>query len=557
MLQRSSIEKLVPILKKNARRALRMKVPGFPSPYYCSFLLKDIHTFETSAGSGSIYKKKSDRTRHVYCDLRVGSYRYDQITEGGLGDNSEEIESFNYTTAPIDDSCYDGLNVALWRLSETKYREAVSDYNHKEALRVSLVDQNSSFNSYIQFKSTKSARYETPERVDEGRWAKFCKEISSWIAELPYIFDNSVEFETQQQTSVLVSTEGSVIVQNRQIFTLSASIRNLNKDGSQISQDIVINTAAQKELPNIRRFKKMILEKYENLLKLTKAEKIHSFSGPVLLYPKPAGLLFHEAIGHRLEGSRLLSNGEGQTFKGQIGKRILNVDLTIRDNPKLKSFNGTRCIGAYDFDDEGAPGQNVLLIENGILKNFLSTRAALSKKGFVPNGHARNKTFERPVSRMAVFSIEGRQTYSMDQLKEMLIREIRRQKKPFGMIVYETMGGETETSSYDFQAFYGEVAYATLLFPDGKEIVIRGVNFVGTPLQALNNIMAVGKEIEIENHYCGAESGFIPVTTISPAVLLKSLELQAKDEELVTQHILPKPKKSRRKSRKRRRAKSR
>lgn len=551
MLPKSAIEKLVPILRKNAKRALRMRVPGFPAPYFCSFLLRDTNTFETSAGSGSTYKKRSDRTRDVYCDLRVGSYRYDQTTEGGIQDNSEETESFDYVSVPIDDASYDGLHVALWRLSECKYREAVSDFNHKEALRVSLVDQNSSCASFIQLKPARYYKHEAPESVDETRWSNYCKLISQWISGLPHIFDNSVEFEANQETSLFVSTESSVIVQHRQIFTLSAEIRNLNKDGSQISQDVVINVATQRELPNIRQLKSLILEKYEKLLELTKAEKIHSFSGPILLYPKPAGLLFHEAIGHRLEGSRLLSSGEGQTFKGQIGKRILNVDLTIRDNPKMKSFRGTRCVGAYDFDDEGASGQNVLLIENGILKNFLSTRAALTKKGFVPNGHARNGKFERPISRMSVFSIEGRQTFSMDQLKEMLIREIRRQKKPFGLIVYDTMGGETETSSYDFQAFYGEVSYATLLFPDGKEVVVRGVNFVGTPLQALNNIIAVGRELEIENHFCGAESGFIPVTTISPGILLKSLELQAKDEELVTQHILPKPKRSDRKRPKR------
>jgi hypothetical protein len=148
---------------------------------------------------------------------------------------------------------------------------------------------------------------------------------------------------------------------------------------------------------------------------------------------------------------------------------------------------------------------------------------------------------------MAVFSVEGKYTYTHEQLKEMLIREIKRQKKPYGIIIYETVGGETDTSSYDFQAFYGEIAYATLIFQDGHEVVVRGVNFVGTPLQALHNIMAIGSTQEIENHYCGAESGFLPVTTISPAILLKSLELQAKEEELLTQHILPKPKKYRRK----------
>lgn len=545
MLQRGAVQKIIPILKKNARRALKMRVPGFPNPYYCSFLLKDIHSFSTSSGSGSVYKRSYDEQRIVFNDLRVGTYRYDQVTDGGLADNSVEAESYNYTKVPIDDSNYDGLSLALWRLSETKYREAVSDFNHKNALRLSLVDQNSDLHSFVPLKPHRKIRYETPEKVDGRRWESFCKGVSGWLSSLPGVFDSTVDFESEQITSIFVSSEGATIVQHKQVFTLSAEIRHLHKDGSQLSQDIVVNVASQKELPTLRQFKKLLLEKHDKLQSLIKAEKIHSFSGPVLLYPKPAGLLFHEAIGHRLEGCRLLSNGEGQTFKGQIGKRILPVDITIKDNPRLFKFNGIKCTGAYEYDDEGSPGQNTVLIEKGVLKNFLSTRSALQKKNFIPNGHARNHGFERPISRMAVFSIEGGRTYSDQQLREMMIREIQKQKKPFGLIVYETSGGETDTSSYNFQAFSGEIAYATILFPDGKEVIIRGVNFVSTPLQALSNVLAIGRDQEVENHFCGAESGFIPVTTISPSILLKSLELQAKDEALVTQHILPKPKRSR------------
>jgi predicted Zn-dependent protease len=213
----------------------------------------------------------------------------------------------------------------------------------------------------------------------------------------------------------------------------------------------------------------------------------------------------------------------------------------MRDDPRIEKYHGKSCIGSYDYDDEGVPAGKAELLSEGKLKGFLTTRAAISRKNFEPNGHARNKKFQRAISRMAVTVVEGDEPVPMEKLRSMLLAEIRRQRKPFGMIVYETSGGETETTRYDFQAFGGEIAYATLVYPNGKEVCVRGVNFVGTPLQALNNIMAVGDELELDNGYCGAESGFIPVSTITPAVLLSNLELQAKDEELVTQYILPKP----------------
>lgn len=542
MLQRPAIERIIPILKKGARRALRMRVKGFPKPYYCSFLLRDINWFNTWASAGSTYRRRDDRTRNVYCDLRVSGYRYDQTTHGGLTDNDEERESVAHVTAPIDDRVYDGLKFALWRLSESKFREALADYSQKEAARISTLDPNRKYFSFAKMRPSVSLTYNRSERIDEEKWARFCKVTSQWMSELPHVSASWVEFDVTQQTNIFVNTENSLIVQHKQLYMLCATLRKLTKEGSKIEQELVINCATNKELPDLRTFKKLVMQKYQRLLKLMRAKTIHSFSGPVLLYPGPAGLLFHEAIGHRLEGNRLLSVGEGQTFKGQIGKRILNIPLSMKDNPKLKVFNGKRCIGAYDFDDEGSPARSANLVEEGILKGFLTTRASISRRNFVSSGHARSKKYQRPISRMAVTIIEGQNVKTLPEMKALLIQEINEQKKPFGMIVYETSGGETDTTSYDFQAFAGDISLASLIYPDGKEVCVRGVDFVGTPLQALNNIIAVGKEKELDNSFCGAESGLIPVSTISPAILLSNLELQAKDEELVTQYILPRPK---------------
>ncbi|MGI6681093.1 MAG: TldD/PmbA family protein [Bdellovibrionota bacterium] len=541
MLKKSQIDKIIPILKEESKRALTMKIKGFPKPYYCSFLLRDTNWFNTWASSGSLYKRKSDKSRDVYCDIRVGSYRYDQVSDGGLMDNDKEEHSYDNISMPIDDKDYQGLQIAIWKLMEEKFKEALSDYNLKEAARVLTVDTTREFNSFYKLPSKEHIKYSRAEKIDEKYWINFCKKASKWVSSLSDLTSSYVDFDTNQETKVFVSTEDRVIVEHCQTYSLLVGLIKLTKEGVQLSQELVINTGSQKELPSFEDLKELVLEKHSKLMKLSKAKKIHSFSGPVLLSAKSAGVLFHEAIGHRLEGSRLLATGEGQTFKGQIGKKILDMPITIHDNPKLKYFNGKACIGAYDFDDEGTQAKDAVLIENGVLKDFLSTRGAFKKTDFVPNGHARNKKHQRPISRMAVTLVEAKEGFSFDELKKKLIEEIKRQKKKFGMIVYETSGGETDTSSYDFQAFAGEISYATLIYANGKEETVRGVDFVGTPLQALNNIIAVGNTLHLDNSYCGAESGYVPVTTISPAILLKNLELQTKEEELITQYILKRP----------------
>lgn len=545
LLKSSTIEKIIPVLRDAAKRALELKLKGFPTPYYCSFLLRDIHTFECSGSHGSIYRANPDRTRDVYCDIRVGSYKYDQTSEGGLKDNDEEQDSVFHVSAPVDDLSYDGLRVTLWKLSELKFKEALDDFTKKESKRIRTVDPTTEFHTFTELPGKRYIEKERPSTIDEAYITKLCRDASNWLGQLEELESGWVDCDAFCETRVFVSTENRTLVQHSSVYSLNATLRTRTSDGAHVEQTLTVNCGSLDELPGIRTLKTLLKEKYERLLELKRARKIHAFSGPVLLAPVPAGLLFHEAIGHRLEGSRLLSRGEGQTFKGQVGKKVLPYPLTIRDDPTLSTFYGKRCIGSYRFDDEGAEAENAILIEKGELRSFLTTRAALGKRGHKSNGHARNKRFQRPVSRMAVTIVEAADGVSFKELKKRLIEEVVRQGKPFGLIVYDTCGGETETSSYDFQAFFGEISYATLVYPDGREECIRGVNFVGTPLQALHNIIAAGNVQEVDNGFCGAESGFIPVTTISPSILIGHLELQSKEEELTTPYLLPKPKMAR------------
>jgi hypothetical protein len=112
---------------------------------------------------------------------------------------------------------------------------------------------------------------------------------------------------------------------------------------------------------------------------------------------------------------------------------------------------------------------------------------------------------------------------------------------PFGIMVLDGEGGETATDTYDFQAFMGQIALAVQVWPDGRQNLVRGVNFVGTPLSALRDVIAAGNRPVCENAFCGAESGLVPVSTTCPALLLRNLELQASDQRKFAQYVLPMP----------------
>ena len=221
------------------------------------------------------------------------------------------------------------------------------------------------------------------------------------------------------------------------------------------------------------------------------------------------------------------ADAEGKTFKGQIGRPVLPPFITIVDDPTLGVLGGKSLNGFYRYDDEGIPAQRVPLVEAGVLRNFLLSRHPVD--GFLhSNGHGRAQANRRPVARMANLIASSTKQVSDAELKDMLIAEAKRQGKPYGLIIRDIQGGNTNTSSFGYQAFKGipRLVYRVDV-RDGKESLVRGVEVVGTPLSAISKIVATGKTQGVFNGFCGAESGNVPVSTVAPATLLREIRAAA------------------------------
>lgn len=186
-------------------------------------------------------------------------------------------------------------------------------------------------------------------------------------------------------------------------------------------------------------------------------------------------------------------------------------------------------------------GQRVALVEAGVLKAYLLSRQPV--EGFLrSNGHGRSEGNRKPVARMANLLVQSKKQVSNVELKRMLMSEARRQQKPYGLIIRDITGGNTNTSSYGYQAFKGvpRMVYRVDV-NTGAETLVRGVEIVGTPLSSMNRVLATGATLGVFNGFCGAESGNVPVSTIAPATLLQEIELQRVTEGKDRPPILQSP----------------
>ncbi len=531
---------IVETAREEIDRAMKaLKGKRKPPLFHLSHLVRDEERVRIEAQFGAKTQERIDHRRCCFTDVRVGSPARDQVVEGGLDDNSIEDESYRYLDIPIG-SDVDALRHALWLLTDARTREAEDAWLNKRAHEITYLDPYRHLEAYQRLDPKQDLRFSRLPVIDLDHWRRYVVRASAVPKEHPLIKTSVVDLRVVDQTRIYVSAEGVEKIDRISLWSLECTIWLLSAKGDGLPWSITRLVRDPAELPSARAFHKEIRDSIALLENLSEAPVVRSYSGPVLLEPVPAGLLIHEALGHRLEGNRLLSPGEGQTFRDSVGQTVFPEFLSLRDDPRLDEYEGRSLVGHYRFDDEGVDAQDARLIEDGTLQGFLTSRIP-TEKNHRSNGHGRACRHERPISRMGVTILESSAALSETELRARLIEEVVAQGLPYGIRILEASGGETTTEAYDFQAFLGEINLASRVYPDGREELIRGVNFVGTPLNAVRSIIASGDRREVDNAWCGAESGYVPVSTITPALLVRHLELQSKSETPYTQYTYPIP----------------
>ncbi|HIO65981.1 MAG TPA: hypothetical protein EYN40_04730 [Planctomycetes bacterium] len=544
-MNRSTALRLARIATAEARRATKgLRKPGFPRLYYLSYLIRDLDLYEVEARYGSIYRDERYQNRNCLADARVGNYRRDQVTDGGLFDNSKDDESHGYVDLPISNRS-EPLKIGLWRLTDAKYREAEEAYMRKCAHELTYLDTSDHLGAWQKCPTIDDRGRADLPPIDSDYWSAYVEKASAAMLEFPRVRNSHVELKVRHQTNLFVNTDGSIAIESHAFWQLEAYLWFLSKKGDGIPWTVSHFTPDPDQLPDLKSFRREIRNAARLLEKIAAAPQIHSYSGPVLLEPVSAGLLIHEALGHRLEGNRLRATGEAKTFADSLGDKVLPEFLTLHDDPTQEFWTDADgqqhgLVGHYRFDDEGTPASDARLIEQGKLTGFLTGRVPVVKK-HRSNGHSRSRRHERSMSRMGVTVLETSDAQDEKAMRQQLIDLVQQQGLPYGIRILDATGGETATDAYDFQAFLGDVNLASRVFPDGREELVRGVNFIGTPLNAIHGIIAAGNRPGLDNAWCGAESGFVPVSTISPSLLVRHLELQSKSDTPYTQYCYPMP----------------
>ena len=223
----------------------------------------------------------------------------------------------------------------------------------------------------------------------------------------------------------------------------------------------------------------------------------------VVLGPGWPGILLHEAVGHGLEAD--FNRKKTSAFAGLIGQSVASSKVTVVDNGTMA---GRR--GSLNVDDEGSPTQETVLIENGILKGYLTDKLSARLTGAANTGSGRRESYQCiPMPRMTnTYMLAG------DDAPEDILRSVKR-----GLYAVNFGGGQVDITNGKF-VFSASEAY---LIEDGRITApVKDATLIGNGPEALKHVSMVGHDLKLDEGIgtCGKAGQSVPVGVGMPTIKL-------------------------------------
>jgi len=506
-----------------------------PAAYFISYTVYDQQVSLAVGMNGSLVTSTTGRKRMADVIMRVGTPALDNAH----GPNRPS--AINTETLPLDDDA-DAIAHALWRLTFSEYRKASSAFLNvqtKSLVKAKEDDLSADFS-----KETAQAHTDYKEVApapEQKAMEAFARRFSAAFGKYSYIYSSGVMVTGEKTLQRFVSSEGGRVVMPDTTIRVAIQAQTRAEDGMELMRVETFQADSMDKLPPAAEIDARVEQMAKDLKALREAPVAEPYDGPALLSGRASGVFFHEVLGHRLEGQRQRGDEEGQTFTKKLNQAVLPEFLSVTDDPTLRSLNGTRLAGWYEYDDEGVAATKVEVIKNGILRNFLMSRMPIASFDH-SNGHGRSQAGYMPVGRQGNLIVSSTNTVKDSELRQRLLDEVKKQGKPYGLYFEDIQGGFTLTQRSAPQAFQVLPVMVWRVYADGRpDELVRGVDIVGTPLAAMSRILVTGDTSSVFNGVCGAESGGVAVSAAAPAILFSEIEVQKRAHSNERLPILPPP----------------
>ncbi len=557
-------KKLMRALADEITRSMNLQMEDLEKPYFIQYIVDDSLVYHIIANYGAITSSERRRSRDFYSQTRAGSYELDNtnFTEesggffrffGGRGAGGGRA------SLPLDDD-YTAIRQSIWWATDQDYKDAVETLTKKRAYMrdKTLEDRPNDFS-----KASIVEHVEPTATIDFDRtaWEKNLKKISAQFNKYPQIQDSKVQLLVAVGNTYTVNTEGTRLrtADTGALLIMSAELQA--DDGMKISDSGEYYGRTPQDLPAIEKILTDIDKSVDALIKVAKAPVLERYTGPVLFDSHASPQMFRMMLAEGLAGrvdpvgtQRRQLTGAGSLEK-KLDQRILPDSFRVYDDPTVRKMGDTHLLGHYRYDDEGVQAERVDLVVDGVLKNMVMSRVP-TKKLSGSNGHARRSPGAGTAQAAAgcLFIVDNEGGWNRE-LKNKLIELAKEEGRDYALRIASVRTAGIGSSRSDLFSMFmrmqqrggqqnlGDPIYAYKVYvEDGREELVRGLEFGQIKPRDLKHIVAAGTTPTVYNYIGIGISGATPATSIiAPPVLFEELELSKIEQEQDKLPILKTP----------------
>lgn len=494
------------LLTELDRSKAQLKMDKVQAPYYIEYRVNDVDEFSAEAAFGAVRESERMRIRVLRVVVRIGDYKLDSYYNQGIGSAS---------ILPLDNDPI-ALRRQIWLLTDEAYKSAADAYAEKlSSLKQFSADPNP-VDDFARAPMVSSVAPVVSLKVDQQAWNKTLQDATNLYREYPEVQSVTASARFSSVNEYFVNSEGTIVRNGRNSATVIVGGSTQAADGMRLARNPFWTEERAEDLPNHDALLKETAKMLESLRQLSAAPIVEeSYRGPVLFAPDAADDVIAGLIGGNILGRKPQPGRPNRTtgaFATSFKTRVLPKDVTVVDDPTLREFQGKSLMGSYSVDSEGVKAQEVTLVNDGMLMNYLVGRQPL-RDFLVSNGHGRSSPGAPPQPAIGTLIVKSSEPQSAEALKKKVMEMAKDQGRPFGYRV-ETLGpGNAPRLLYR--------VYAN----DGHEELVRGAVFNELDVRALrNDLVAVGNDPLVSNRMGG-----VPQTIIAPSLLFDELEVKRAD----------------------------
>lgn len=524
------------------RTMTELRLPKADPPYYAGYWVLDAveHTVETSFGAKVAETVNSGRFLRV--ELRVGSPKHDNsnsdiVAEMG-GVTFSETDLLSPRRAPRDDDPLT-LRRALWLATDLVYKHAVEKLERKRAEKQTEIAARAEVPSFSDDQSAVYVNDAPLARMPaKDALAAAAARVSGVFRDLPDVQRGEARVRETAVRRRFVSSDGGLVVEPTYLGVMEITCSGQAADGMALRRFSFLpakkdgtfdEPAAKSEAARIA----------HELQALVRAPVAEDYVGPVLFEGRAAAQLAFELLGASVSGTPPPEGSEGfeSPLARRLDKRVLPNDFGVVDDPTITSYEGLPLLGGYHVDDEGIVGVRTTLVESGLLKTFLMSRAP--REGVArSNGHGRSGLVGWAHGAPSNLIVTAKHGLSKQALRARLLAAVRDEGERYGLVVTELEPSTSPSSG----AVIPEAQLAYKVGLDGTETLVRGAELSPLNVRALRDILAAGRTPAVYGFVAETHRGLdLGTSVVAPALLFENIEVHGPTTPNQRPPVVPPP----------------